>query len=140
MPTRDEDFRYGVSQAELSRMVLGVDLAHEGEYTFNTEGLNDIVFSAVDLVFKEDGRIILRGREIHNDLELVNALRQSFGLTQLTQLDQTVRNISERLAENVDREIIRVLDESAYIEEGDLVKFTEEKLQPTEEEELYIEI
>lgn len=141
MPTRDEDFRYGSSEAELSGRFIGVDLAHEGEHTLNTGGVNDICFPNVDLTFREDGRIILRGREIHNDLELVNALRQAFRMPTLAQLeiDQSIQRISERLADHRDREIMAVVDEAAFIEEGDWTKLTD-KLEPEEEDEVYIEI
>ncbi len=47
----------------------------------------DIIFCKVDLVFKEKGDILLKGKKIHNDLELVNALRENFGLSKIDKLE-----------------------------------------------------
>lgn len=75
---------------------------------------SDVLFPNVDLVFKEDGRIILRGREIHNDLELVNALRQNFGLSPLSELTHLA---GMRVADEVDRQIFDELNKDESTKE-----------------------
>lgn len=43
----------------------------------------DIYFVKVDLLFRENGEIYLKGKKIATDMELVNALRKNFGLKKL---------------------------------------------------------